>query len=76
MAKGKLSAGDCVVKALKRHWPDYEKRCDGAWMKLRDRLPTAMKNARKAREEAAATGDLNPSTSVDCLVEALQTLRS
>ena len=68
------SAGDCVERALKRHWPGYKKSDPTAWRALRDRLPEAMKRARRARADAVATGELNPSTEADLLVEALQKL--
>ena len=73
---GRFSPGDCVVKALRKHWPQYEKQCETVWAKLQDRLPTAKKNAQRARKEAKVTGEPNPSTQADQLVEALKNLRS
>ena len=73
-AEGSRSAGDCVERALKRHWPGYKKSDPTVWRALRDRLPETMKRARRARADAVATGELNPSTEADLLVEALQKL--
>ncbi len=72
--EGNRSAGDCVERALKHHWPTYKKNDPTVWKTLRDRLPEAMKRAKRARADAVATNELNPSTEADLLVEELQKL--
>ena len=69
--EGNRSAGDCVVLALKQHWPDYEKCCRDIYGRLKDKLSTALKNAQRAQKDAVDTKELNPSTDVDRLVKRL-----
>ena len=69
--EGNRSAGDCVVTSLKRYWSDYEKCCKNIYGHLKDKLPTALKHAQRARKDATATQELNPSTDVDCVVGRL-----
>ncbi len=75
-SKGKLSAGDCVVKELKKYWPEYEKRCETAWDHLHDRKSDALSRAKQVRKAAVETQSENPSTEVDLLLEALEKLAS
>jgi hypothetical protein len=56
-------------KRLKKHVPDYEKNWTPS-AEFLDKIPTAVKNARRCRKHHADApgGDGNPSTDVDLLV--------
>ncbi|MBF0333999.1 MAG: RloB domain-containing protein [Alphaproteobacteria bacterium] len=74
VASGGKSAGDCAVAELRRidGFAGYAKG-DGSWYaRTRDRLATATDNARYARKDAEDTGEPNPSTDIDLLVDHLR----
>jgi hypothetical protein len=78
VAQGVNSPGDMVLKAVRDAWPEYTKDRQDVFSQLnRDgNLQEAIVRARRARADANATGELNPSTSVDVLVDRLQQLAS
>ena len=62
---------DAVVKALKKHWPDYGKD-QSPTPEFLTKLPKAVAHAAKVRKHHADTnGDGNPSTEVDLLARRL-----
>ena len=71
----KTACENCV-RDLKKFLPDYEKNTVGLFGKLIDLLDNAKQYARRALQEAKATGNPNPSTEVHLLVEYLQSLRA
>jgi hypothetical protein len=78
---GKKSVGDQVVAKLKAKsgFNQYKKGEKGFYSQLKEKLPAAIKNAKKLRtaQKNAASfpqRDANPWTNVDELVEALQDL--
>lgn len=78
VAQGANSPGDMVFKAVKDAWPGYAKGRNDVFSQLnRDgKLQQAIEYAKRARLDATATGELNPSTNVDVLIERLQKLAS
>lgn len=78
VAQGGNSPGDMVIKAVKDVWPDYAKSRQDVFSTLNrnGKLQQAFVNAKRARMDATATGEHNPSTNVDFLVEHLQQLAS
>ena len=75
-AAGKKSVCDNLIKVL-RTKPDFEtygKGQSGIYELLKNKTPTAIEAARKSRATAAASGQTDPHTHVDALIEALQEL--
>lgn len=75
-AAGKKSVCDKLIKVL-RTKPDfktYGKGQRGIYGLLKNKTVTAIEAAKKARTTAAASGQTDPHTHVDALVEALQAL--
>ncbi len=74
-AQGKKSVGEMVVKALKVHWPSYEKGASQPYHYLKRIVPqgeaAALARAKQALKQAKAVQDDNPSTKVHELVEYL-----
>ena len=76
-ATGKKSVGDKVVEKLKKQagFEDYGKGQRGIYQSLKEKLPTAIKNAKKLREHSKTTGSVSPLTNVDELVIEIQNLK-
>ena len=75
-AAGKKSVCDNLIKVL-RTKPDFEaygKGQSGIYGLLKNKTSTAIEAARKSRATAAASGQTDPHTHVDALIEALQEL--
>ena len=75
-AAGKKSVCDNLIKVL-RTKPDfktYGKGQSGIYGLLKNKTTTAIEAAKKARATAATSGQTDPHTHVDALVEALQVL--
>lgn len=64
-----------LVRALKKHLPDYEKNDSGIFGKVQDKLETAKKNAARSLDDRSRAKTDNPSTNVHRLVRALQAIR-
>ena len=76
VAAGADSPGDLAVKAVKTCWNTYAKGTKNAHQFLSEdgRTDLAIANAGRARADAIATGEPNPSTDVDLLVIRLREL--
>ena len=75
-AAGKKSVCDNLIKVL-RTKPDfktYGKGQSGIYGLMKNKTTTAIEAAKKARATAATSGQTDPHTHVDALVEALQVL--
>ncbi len=72
--KGRVSPCDVCVRDLREHLPNYSKGDPLTFDSLCDRLEQAIANGRKARADAKATGEDNPSTEVHELVVHLRAL--
>lgn len=75
-AAGKKSVCDNLIKVL-RTKPDfktYGKGQSGIYGLLKNKITTAIEAAKNARAAAATSGQTDPHTQVDTLVEALQAL--
>lgn len=75
-AVGRRSVCDSLISVLKTK-PDfkkYGKGQHGVYKLLKDQTATAITGAKRARKNLEKTGQANPSTQVDILVEALQLL--
>lgn len=72
---GNKSAGDMVLTALRRHWPEYAKGAKNVFSHLCDRLACAKANATRSQAEATRSGSDNPSTQVHDLVDYLQKIK-
>jgi len=72
---GGRSAGDNVVKELKRYIPDYEKGLKSVFTSLAGQLDFAKVNAERAWAESARNGTDNPSTRIHELVSFLQAIK-
>lgn len=64
-----------LVRALKKHLPDYEKNDSGIFGKVQDKLETAKENAARSLDDRSRAKTDNPSTNVHRLVRALQAIR-
>ena len=71
---GSASPCDACIRDLRGHLSGYGKGDPSTFDRLESRLPDAIANARRAAEDAAATGARDPSTEVHELVGHLQTL--
>lgn len=72
LKKGKKSAGDCAVEALKVHLPKYQKNSNEQMKECLPYTDTAIENSKKALEDAKKTGEFNPSSEVHLIVEAIK----
>lgn len=75
-ATGNKSACDTVLTDLKikAGFGDYGKGKSGIYALLEGKTDDAILHAKKLRDEAARTGQINPSTNIDVLVEVLRKL--
>jgi hypothetical protein len=64
-----------VQKKVKKWVSDYDKGVTDMWARLVPRLAHASDHAKILRSRVSATGDPNPSTDVDLLVDRLISLR-
>ena len=71
---GKSAAQHCVDE-LRGLLPGYEKGAPRLFRELEDRLESAIAEAARARTDAEATGEFNPSTEVHRLVGYLRMLK-
>lgn len=69
------SIGEVVESTLRNHDKAYDKGKAGVWGRYKDRLGVAVENSKATLKSASATGNLNPSTNVHVLVEALTELK-
>lgn len=76
VAQGASSPGDVVISLVRDHWPQYLKgsRECFATLERQGLTATAVGNALRARRDAEATGEPNPSTEIDLLLEELRLL--
>lgn len=72
-----MDAGS-LIKELRKHFPNYQKACQNDFVTLKDKLPTAQKNAVWLRgqtqqhlDDGKHLTELNPFTDVDNLVAFL-----
>ena len=72
--KGSASPCDACIRDLRQHLPAYRKGDQTTFDDLWHLLQAAIANGRRAAEDAAATGENNPSTEVHELVAHLQVL--
>lgn len=75
-AAGKRSICTTLIKLLrtKPNFQTYEKGRSGIYELLKDKTPEAIAAAKRVRTAAGASGQTNPHTYMDVLVEALQQL--
>ena len=66
------SPGQNTERALRDHLEGYSKNRRDMWSVLREKVPTAIKHARRASGEARADSEVNPSTEVHKLVAHLR----
>jgi len=64
-----------VISELKKFIPEYEKGTLGVYLQLKDKLPTAIKNAREVAKYCQQAGTDHPSTQIAELVIYLQNLK-
>lgn len=69
------SAGAQMLAELKKHIPNYDKKCQGIFHQLKDKLDTALNNCKISNAAAEKEGTDNPSTKVDYLVKNLFAVR-
>lgn len=74
VAQGGRSPGEVVLKELLEQWPDYAKGKLDVFASLKDTLDKASTGSRMARADATSTGERNPSTEVDILIDRLTAL--
>lgn len=72
--RGKSAAQHCVDE-LRGLLPGYEKGAPGLFRELENRLESAIADAARARTDAEATREFNPSTEVHLLVGYLRMLK-
>jgi hypothetical protein len=72
---GNHSPGDMAVRALKGHFPEYEKGANGVYQKVEDQTATAIANALKLVRYNANANAGNPATEVHLLVDYLRKLK-
>lgn len=71
---GKTSSGDKAFHDLKEYIPDYEKGSQGIFSKLINKLDSAIKNAKQAKQQAEENKTDNPSTLVHELIDYLRNI--
>lgn len=81
IATGNKSAGDNCVSILNTYWKkafkkDYTKNQANLYALLRDKLETAIKNAKTGFKQAQDDNELNPSTQVYELVDYLRNIKT
>ena len=69
------SAGEQMVKELKKYIPNYAKGTRDHFMPLIDQLPQAKQHAQQVLQQSQFNGD-NPSTRIHELVDYLQNLKT
>ena len=74
-AAGGISACDCVIRDVRRHFPTYTKGHQAVFAALMDRLNQAVINAHQLEQHNSATGAENPATSMHHLINYLITLK-
>ena len=72
--EGKGGSSEEVIERLKKHIPNYEKSNEGIFILLATE-DIAIKNSKKALEEAEKNQTDNPSTKVHILVEYLKSIK-
>lgn len=73
---GATSAGEVTLRMVRDRWPDYTKgqlKCFSFLERL-GKTDFAINNAIRARQDAEATGERNPSTDLDILLLRLKDL--
>jgi hypothetical protein len=70
---GGSSPGDVMLKMVKKSWPEYTKGLAKCFFELKKngKTDTAINNAIRARQDAISTGEPNPSTEFDQLLQRL-----
>lgn len=71
VASGGRSAADNVVRALKRHMPNYRKSAPDLFSSLKPHSGEARKRSAQAIAETLATGSDNPSSEIHILIDTL-----
>lgn len=74
VATTRQSASQLLIKELKRHLPDYDKKSKDLFASLKPYTQTALCNAMNANLAAKNSGTDNPTTSIGDLVHLLQNL--
>jgi hypothetical protein len=72
---GKKSICDKVVEAVEKHLPSYTKGLQTIFDALADKLPDAIKHARRLAAHNGKTNSTNPSTGMHILMDYLQNLK-
>ncbi len=72
---GNKSPCDNAHSDLKERWADYAKSERGVYASTKDKLATAIANARKLAIDNAKTNSINPRTNMHELIEYLQSIR-
>jgi hypothetical protein len=72
-AAGGSSPGDVMLKMVRQKWPEYTKGLSNCFIELQKngKFDIAMKNADLARKDAISTGEPNPSTDCDRLLQRI-----
>lgn len=76
VTEGGASPGDVALALVREHWPEYLKGSRQCFERLEKQGFTARaeQNALRARRDAEATAEPNPSTEIDLLIEELRAL--
>jgi len=72
---GSRSACDKVIREVKKHFSDYTKGYQDAYVKLAPKEQQAIANAIRLQKENHKTGSSNPGTQVHALVDYLRSLK-
>ena len=78
VSQGSTSAGEVTLRMVRHEWPEYTKgqlRCF-SMLNSHGKTNYASRNADRARQDAIATGEPNPSTDLDILLKRLEDLGS
>ena len=69
------SSCDCANDDLKSHWVDYGKSKRGIYAFTKDKIQTAITNAKQLASDNIKTGSNNPQTNMHELIEYLQSIK-
>lgn len=75
-ASGGKSAGNKVLKELKKYWPKYEKGILGSFSHVNKDIDRAKKFAKKLFDESKRNGSINPLTDIHELVDFLENIKT
>lgn len=76
VATGRKTASQLLISAVRKHLPSYEKADPATFDAIYGLTDVAIQNAKRGNDDALASGEKNPSTTIDELVDYLRNLKN